>query len=106
MGAIDGCHIPVKAPSKNPEQNKNRKGFHSIQLQVICDSSMPFMDVFCGYPGSVHDSRMFRNSPISLDAEADPTQLFTGFTHLIGDAAYLLKSWIVTPFKDNGHLTR
>ena len=54
MGAIDGCHIPIKAPGKNPEQYINRKGHHSIQLQVICDTSMRFTDVFCGFPGSVH----------------------------------------------------
>lgn len=106
MGAIDGCHIPIKAPRKNPEQYINRKGYHSIQLQVICDTSMRFTDVFCGFPGSVHDARVFRNSPFFMDAEEDPQQLFPGNTHLIEDAAYPLKSWILTPFKDNGRLTR
>ena len=47
----------------------------------------------------------FENFPIFLDAETDPTQLFPGNSHLIGDAAYPLKSWILRPFKNNGPLT-
>ena len=64
MGAIDG-----KAPRKNPEQYINRKGYHSI------DTTMRFRDVFCGFPGSVHDARLFRNSPFFMDAEEHPQQL-------------------------------
>ena len=58
LGAIDGCNIPVKAPRKNHEQYINRKGFHLLQLQVICDMDMQFTDVFCGHPGPVHDARV------------------------------------------------
>jgi len=34
IGAIDGTHIKITAPKVNPESYVNRKGFHSIQLQV------------------------------------------------------------------------
>ena len=50
MGAIDGTHIPIKAPRHNHEQYINRKGFFSVQLQVICDPDLFITDVFCGYP--------------------------------------------------------
>ena len=106
LGAIDGCHIPVKAPRKNRKQYINRRGFHSLQLQVICDMDMQFTDVFCGYPGSVHDARVFRNSPFFQDAEANPDNLFPRNTHLLGGSAYPLKRWVLTPFHDNGRLTR
>ena len=106
LGAIDGSYIPVKRPRKNPEQYINRKGFHSLQLQVICDADMLFTNVFCSYPGSVHDARVFRNSSIFQDAEANPDVLFPRNTHLIGDSAYPLKVWVLTPFRDNGRLTR
>ena len=101
LGAIDGCDIPVKGPWKNPEQYINRKGLHSLQLQVICDA-----DVFCSYPGSVHDARVFRNSPFFQDAEANPGVSFPWNTHLIGYSASPLKVWVLTLFQDNGHLTR
>lgn len=34
IGAIDGTHINIPAPKHNPETYINRKGHHSIQLQV------------------------------------------------------------------------
>lgn len=34
IGAIDGKHINIPASGKNPEAYINRKGHHSIQLQV------------------------------------------------------------------------
>lgn len=34
IDAIDGTHINIKAPQVNPECYINRKGQHSIQLQV------------------------------------------------------------------------
>ena len=37
---------------------------------------MQFTDAFCGYRGSVHDARVFRNSPFFQDAEANPDNLF------------------------------
>ena len=98
LGAIDRCHILVKEPRKNQRQYINHKGFHSLQLQVICDADMPFTDVFCGYPGSAHDARVFRNSPFFQDAEANPDVIFPRNTHLFGDFAYALKGWVLTPF--------
>ena len=32
IGAIDGTHIGIKAPAKNPENYVNRKGYHSLIL--------------------------------------------------------------------------
>lgn len=34
IGAIDGTHINIPAPHDHPESYVNRKGHHSIQLQV------------------------------------------------------------------------
>jgi hypothetical protein len=33
IGAIDGCHIPIKQPRHNAHDYYNRKQFHSIILQ-------------------------------------------------------------------------
>lgn len=34
IGAIDGTHIKIDAPKENAADYVNRKGYHSIQLQV------------------------------------------------------------------------
>ncbi|KAL1246813.1 hypothetical protein QQF64_034816 [Cirrhinus molitorella] len=64
VGAIDGCHIRIKPPANNSHCYYNRKLFHSIQLQAITDHQGKFIDIFVGYPGSVHDARVLKNSPV------------------------------------------
>ncbi|XP_063436630.1 putative nuclease HARBI1 [Mytilus trossulus] len=106
IGAIDGTHIPIRAPKEYHENYINRKSFHSIILQGICDHNMHFLDVFSGWPGSVHDSRVFKNSLIFNKFENDSANMFFGNSHLLGDSAYGLQNWLMTPYKDYGNLTR
>lgn len=83
VGAIDGCHICIKPPNTHKEDYFNYKQFHSIQMQAICDDTGRFINVFIGYPGSVHDTRIFKNSPIYLNAEYPPKGYF-----LLDDGGY------------------
>ena len=64
VGLIDGTHISIRAPIEEPDAYINRKKFHSINVQVICDENMVFIDMLTGWPGSVHDSRVLRNSVV------------------------------------------
>jgi len=64
VGCVDGCHIPIKAPQRNPEDYVNRKGFHAIILQALVDANYLFLDICVGWPGKVHDARLFRNSSL------------------------------------------
>nr|CAI5824300.1 unnamed protein product [Callosobruchus analis]CAI5854928.1 unnamed protein product [Callosobruchus analis] len=57
--------------------------------------------VFIGFPGSVHDSRAFRASPLSTSL-AEKCNDF----HILGDSGYPCLQHLLTPFRDNGHLTR
>ena len=65
VGAVDGSHIPIVAPRESPEDYRNRKGFHSINLQGCVDYSGLFIDTFIGFPGKAHDSRVFRHSSLA-----------------------------------------
>ena len=76
VGAIDGCHIRIKPPKNNKKCYYNYKGFHSIQLQAICDSEARFLDIFVGYPGSAHDTRILRNSPVYVQSLYPPPVFF------------------------------
>ena len=64
LGAIDGTHIPIKAPEHCHTDYFNRKCFHSIIVQAVCDSECRFTDVFAGWPGRAHDARVFSVSKI------------------------------------------
>lgn len=57
-----------------------------------------------GYPGSVHDARVFRLSPVKQYI-ANPQIYFPNDSHIIGDSAYGIHPHIMVPFRDNGHLT-
>ena len=63
LEAIDCTHIAIKAPHRHQENYINRKGFHSIRLQCVCDQQMMFTDCFAVWPGSVHDVRVLCNLP-------------------------------------------
>ncbi|XP_067207832.1 putative nuclease HARBI1 isoform X5 [Linepithema humile] len=103
IGAIDGTHINIPAPHKDPETYVNRKGHHSIHLQAICDHECHFIHCYAGNPGSVHDQRVFRLSEVSNYLN-DPNK-FPNESHLIGDAAYAIHEHLLVPYRDNGHLS-
>lgn len=107
IGAIDGSHIPIRTPTEFPENYTNRKGYPSLILQAVCDCNLKFLDVYCGWPGSVHDARVLRNSPLfksASAAESEEIYMFPINTHLLGDSAYPLSNWLMVPFKDFGNL--
>jgi hypothetical protein len=59
-GAIDGTHILlVDFPSKKGTlivgDFFNRKKFHSIMLQVLCDVDKIFWNICASQPGGIHD---------------------------------------------------
>jgi len=97
-GSIDGCHIRIKPPSADSMCYLNRKLFYSIQLQALCDHQGKYLDIFVGYPGSVHDSRVLRNSTIYSRALYPPE----GY-HILGDGGYPCLSHpisLITPYRE------
>ncbi|XP_062599737.1 putative nuclease HARBI1 [Saccostrea cucullata] len=106
IGAIDGSHIPIKTPTHCPENYVNRKLFPSVILQTVCDSKMHLLDVNCGWPGSVHDSRVFKNSELHQRIQNNPEEMLPYNSHLLGDSAYGLEMWMMTPYRDRGNLTQ
>lgn len=100
-GAIDGTHIEIKQPTRDLPAYTNRKAYTSVVLQAVCDEDMVLMDISTGWPGSMHDARIFKNSSLGKRLEAEPALKF----HLLGDSAYPLSNHVLVPFRDNGHLT-
>ena len=105
LGAIDGSHIPIKPPSQDRDSYINRKKFSSLILQAVCDHNMFFLDCYCGWPGSVHDARVLRNSDLFVRIQSNSGDMFPmQGTHILGDAAYPLNTWLLTPYKDYSHM--
>ena len=105
IGAIDGSHINIVPPAEDEQSYYNRKKRHSLQLQAVCDSSMMFTDVYAGWPGSAHDSRVLRSSPLFDNATNNYHATFPGNTFIVTDSAYALRQWVLPTLKDNGNLT-
>ena len=114
VGALDGSHIPVQAPSLNHTDYYNHKGWYSILVQAVVDHRYLFRNANVGWPGSVHDARVFANS--ALYAEVTSKHILQGDTRkingcdipplLIADSAYPLLSWLLKPFANDGSLTQ
>ena len=112
-GAIDGSHIPVSAPAGNHTDYYNRKGWYSIVIQAVVDHNYIFRDIYIGWPGSVHDARVFAHS--SLYKKATAGSILNGASvqiqsldispFLIGDSAYPLLPWLMKPFPHNGSMS-
>lgn len=60
LSIVDGTHVAISAMSKEVEHAYvNRKGFHSINVQIACDARMVITNINARYPGSTHDSYIF-----------------------------------------------
>lgn len=73
----------------------------SITLQGICDAKLRFLDVFTGVPSKIHDSRVLKLSFIGKEL---PNVCAPKY-YLLGDSAYPLREYLLTPFRDYGNLS-
>ncbi|XP_033757860.1 putative nuclease HARBI1 [Pecten maximus] len=103
IGFIDGTHIRLTKVPSNDTDYVNRKGYPSIVLQLIVDDSLLIRDCYVGWPGSTHDARVYRNSPIYHALQRG--HIIEGNNFIIGDGAYPLSRFLMTPFRDCGRLT-
>ncbi|XP_055643964.1 putative nuclease HARBI1 [Toxorhynchites rutilus septentrionalis] len=99
IGCVDGTHIRIISPSADLQHlYYNRKGFHSLNVMLVCDHKHMIRYVDANNPGSNHDSFIWNKSP--LDAMLNERfQNGERNTWLLGDAGYPLKPYLVTPFR-------
>lgn len=98
IGYLDGTELKLaEKPYEDPDSYLSRKQHHSVKAQIICDYKLRIRHLVVGYPGSVHDARMFKNCPIALY----PEKYFNKNQYLLGDSAYKLTGTVITPFRAN-----
>ncbi|KAK0151721.1 putative nuclease HARBI1 [Merluccius polli] len=67
VGAVDGTHIQIIAPSKDEDVFVNRKKVHSINTQIAFDATFNILDV-AKWPGSTRDPRILMGSGLRREA--------------------------------------
>ena len=60
IGAVDCTHVRMKPPSINDYAYINRKSYHSVNVQIICDARMSILNMVARWPGGTHDSFIFQ----------------------------------------------
>ena len=75
-------------------------------MQAVVDAQGRFIDVYGGWPGSVHDSRVFSTSPLyqklhNGEMLQEPVVVIEGepiTPYIVGDAGYKLESFLIVPY--------
>ena len=61
---------------------------------MICDADLRIVNCIAKWPGSIHDSRILRESELFTAFES-PRKPVTGV--FLGDSGYMLRDWLLTP---------
>ncbi|KAK0148591.1 putative nuclease HARBI1 [Merluccius polli] len=93
IGAIDCTHVHIQAPHSREWEYVNRKGRHSINVQLVGNADLVVTNCVIRWPGSVHDARILRASRLF-----QKLQQTTPDGILLGDSGYPLLPWLMTPF--------
>ncbi|RXM27569.1 putative nuclease HARBI1 [Acipenser ruthenus] len=93
VGAIDCTHIPIHFHGQRKEPVYiNRRGYSSINCQMVCDHDVRFRNVLARWAGSTHHARVFNNSRLKSSLDEG---LYCGV--LLGDHGYPLRRYLLMP---------
>jgi DDE superfamily endonuclease len=96
VGIIDGTLLPLASrPLVHGENYLSRKKFYAIVMLVVCDDKSRILYYHVGWPGSVHDNRVWRNCRLYRHHG----QFFSKRQYLLGDSAFTASSIMIPPFK-------
>ena len=99
IAAMDCTHIKISNPGGDDSLRFiNRKGFFSLNCQYTCNADMVFTSIVARWPGSTHDSRIFRESNLCRDQERNNNDGRNGV--ILGDAGYPLLPYLMTPLNN------
>lgn len=97
IGAIDCTHVAILKPALEEHNYINRKGFHSLNVQIVCGADLRIFSINANYPGSAHDAFIWRQSRVrtylhNLHVNGHER------SWLLGDSGYPLEPFLLTPF--------
>lgn len=100
IGAIDCTHVGILKPRLHGDEFINRKLKPTINVQATCNALEIFTSVDASWPGSVHDSRIWKNSQIKQVMRTTPNAV------LIADDGYGIEPSLMTPFANPNEAER
>ncbi|RVE41373.1 hypothetical protein evm_013977 [Chilo suppressalis] len=95
IGCVDGTHIAIIRPANNEERFYNRKQYHSLNVQIICDSDLNILSVDASYPGATNDATVWQMHPLYnylLECRRNGETLW-----VLGDSGYPQRTHTMTP---------
>jgi hypothetical protein len=96
IGIIDGTLFPLEfKPSLNGEDYFTRKGGYMLHSLIVCDDVARIRYISLGWPGSVHDNRVWLRSKLNQNA----SEYFDLRQYLLGDSAFKVSSIMIPAYK-------
>uniref|UniRef100_A0A915I416 DDE Tnp4 domain-containing protein n=1 Tax=Romanomermis culicivorax TaxID=13658 RepID=A0A915I416_ROMCU len=65
----DGTHIRIIVPAQFENVYVNRKSFHSLNVQGVCDAPSYFTNLTTMWPSSTYDAHVFNESALCCQLE-------------------------------------
>lgn len=97
VGVADGTLFPIIFKPKRSDYPdfKGRKGQYTITCLIVNDHMRRIRYYNLGWPGNVHDERVYRQCPLALT----PERYFSNAEILLGDSAYTPRKNMVSVYK-------
>lgn len=110
IGALDGWVVKVQRPAErdgvpDPTSFYSRKGFYAINVQAIVDKRKRVLFRSIMSRGAEHDSTAFKKSSLYKWLSSNWRSMVEKGYFFIGDSAYSLKSFLLTPYDNALHDT-
>ncbi|XP_068165142.1 putative nuclease HARBI1 isoform X2 [Antennarius striatus] len=91
LGVLDCVQVTIKAPNSEDASYVNKKGFHSVGCQLVCDARGLLLSAETCWPGGLKDTDVLERSVLHQQLQG----IEDGW--LLGDRRYPLKKWLMTP---------
>ena len=108
IGALDGWVVKVLKPTQrdnvnDPSSFYSRKGYYGVNVQAIVDKKKRILFRSIMSRGAEHDSTAFKKLSLYKWLLENWQSLASKGFYFIGDSAYSLKSFLLTPYDNTIH---
>lgn len=91
LGVLDCVQVTIKSPNSEDYSYLNRKGYHSIGCQLVCNSRGLLLSAETHWPGGLKDTEILERSALYQQLQ----EVEEGW--LLGDCRYPLRKWLMSP---------